>query len=475
MPINVNDPLIGHNLDGYLIEELLGHGGMGRVYRATDANLNRYAAIKILDVEARNPEHYEQRFSREAQSIAKLRHQNIVAVYRFKEVDNIFYMAMEFIDGADLRWVLRDYFADDELMDYDTILSVTSQIADALDYSHQHGVIHRDIKPPNIMIARDGKAYLTDFGLALDTTTGSVGEIFGSPHYIAPEQAINSASAVPQTDIYSLGVILYEMLTGSIPFVDGSIIEIAMSHIHETPPDPRKFNPDLPEIFVPILEKALAKEPKDRYQTGSELVSGLKNAVRTVEKTQPAMVFSTLSKPAERIAQNISPLRPPTAFDDIKPPTRIDNSSATRALSEGKKAKPITSETSAATVRDKPRRSGLGMVAVVLIIMLLGIGGLYYVSPEIFDDFLGQSLSNSSSRSFASIEGRVIERDDSNKILVVYDLPVQVDENHLLWLEAEVGDSVYIEGEVSEIANGLRFETLETTRLNGEAIGDAGD
>jgi serine/threonine protein kinase len=467
-----NDTLIGRDLDGYLIEELLGHGGMGRVYRGLDAKLNRYAAIKILDVQSHKPREYEQRFYREAQAIAKLRHQNIVSIYRFNDVNNIFYMAMEYIDGADLRWLLRDYFAEDQLMDYDTILAIIKQIALALDYSHKNGVIHRDIKPPNIMIARDGKAILTDFGLALDVTEGSVGEIFGSPHYIAPEQAINSADAVPQTDIYSLGVILYEMLAGSLPFTNGSIIEIAMAHIHETPPDPRSINPELNEIFIPILGRVLEKDPKNRYQSGAALVKDLKKAILTIEKTQPALVFSTLSNPVERIAQNISLLPIPILHEDTKLPTRMADSKATIELENERHASVNIIETPEQKAKAKPRRpSPLMAILLILLIIGFGIGGLYHLAPETLNRYLPESIVFSPQETNAVIEGRILSIDDRSKTLMIYDLVVQIDENHPLWIEAKLNDVVYIEGQVAETEDVLHFEQIKVAMLNGKAVG----
>lgn len=468
-----NDRLIGHNLDGYLIEELLGHGGMGRVYRALDVNLNRYAAIKILDVQARKPKQYEKRFYREAQAIAKLKHQNIVAVYRFNDVDDVFYMAMEYIDGADLRWLMRDYSTDNELMDYETMLSIIEQTAKALDFAHQNGVIHRDIKPPNIMISRNGNAILTDFGLALDTDQGSIGEIFGSPHYIAPEQAINSADAVPQTDIYSLGVILYEMLSGSIPFIDGSIIEIAMSHIHETPPNPRSFNPDLHPSFLPILEKALAKDVKDRYQTGAALVADLKAAVRNIEKTHPARVFSTLSKPAERIALNISPLPLPEIFEDTKPPTLIRDSAATFDFADDESAIPTKKEVTPIKKEKPRRRSPLTGIALVLLIIGLGVAGLYFLAPETLTSFLPSSIiANSPQGNNAMIEGPIQRIDTATTTLIIYDLAIQIDHNHELWDAAEVNGIVHIEGHAIETDTGLRFDRIELAIYDGEIIGE---
>ncbi|MBC7871440.1 MAG: serine/threonine protein kinase, partial [Chitinophagaceae bacterium] len=225
-----SDPLIGREIDGYKIEKMLGEGGMARVYRAYDVNLHRYAAVKVIDPQQGNNPRYEDRFKQEARAVAQLRHANIVGIYRFGQVEGVYYMAMDYIEGSDLRWVLHDYHTEGELISHTATLDILSQIAKALDYAHSKGVIHRDIKPSNIMLDPKGDAILTDFGLAMITSESTKGEAFGSPHYIAPEQAIGSKGVVPQSDLYSLGVILYEMLTGSVPFNEGSAMQIAMAH-----------------------------------------------------------------------------------------------------------------------------------------------------------------------------------------------------------------------------------------------------
>src|SRR5262249_14923633 len=151
-------------------------------------------------------------------------------------------LVMEYIDGADLDAIMRQYEADGELMPHADVIRILQPIASALDYAHRQGVIHRDVKPSNIMLERDGRPVLTDFGLALRVSEGTVGDTFGSPHYIAPEQARSSANAVPQSDIYALGVVAYQLLTGALPFDDTSAAALAMQHIMSPVPSPRAFN-----------------------------------------------------------------------------------------------------------------------------------------------------------------------------------------------------------------------------------------
>lgn len=274
------DPLIGQQLGDYLVQEMLGQGGMARVYRAVDPNLNRVAAIKVIDPGVADDPEYTRRFKREAQAVAKLNHPNIVSIFQFGTAAGMYYMAMAFIDGVDVEWLLNDYRRENRMMSYDSLLKIVGQISSALDYAHKQGVIHRDVKPGNIMVTKQGRAYLTDFGLVRDVAIPTLGEIFGSPKYISPEQAINSAKAVPQSDIYSLGVVIYESLTGRVPFDDAHPNDIALMHIEQPPPPPRKFNPALPVPVETVILKALTKKVPDRYQSGAELFNALGQAVK---------------------------------------------------------------------------------------------------------------------------------------------------------------------------------------------------
>lgn len=281
----MKDPLIGQQLANFRVESILGRGGMAQVYFGQDIKLQRPVAIKVIDARYRDKPAYAKRFVNEARVLAKWRHEHIIQIYYADDEDGLYYYVMEYIDGQNLASIMASYAVDGELMPVSDVLQVGYAIADALDYAHKRGVIHRDVKPSNILVARDGRVVLGDFGLALDLHDGSLGETFGTPHYISPEQASRSANAVPQSDLYSLGVILYEILVGVVPFNDPSPTSVALQHITESPPAPRSINPDLPAEVENVLLKALEKSPEERYQTGFELISALKLALATKTAT----------------------------------------------------------------------------------------------------------------------------------------------------------------------------------------------
>lgn len=278
----MSEALIGKILGDYIIQDILGRGGMAKVYRGYDANLQRYAAVKVIDsgLAMVDQAEYTERFRREARAIARLNHPNIVGVYQFGAYETTFYMAMAFVEGKDLRQILREHAERGRKMSMDEILNVVRGIGAALDYAHRQGVIHRDIKPSNIMINKESVPVLTDFGLVLSSSEGTLGETFGSAHYIAPEQAISSAKAVAQSDLYSLGICVYEMLVGKVPFDDPSAMIVALKHLNEIPPSPRDFVPDLPPALEHVISKILDKEPSRRYESGAAFADALAQAVR---------------------------------------------------------------------------------------------------------------------------------------------------------------------------------------------------
>jgi serine/threonine-protein kinase len=288
-----NDPLIGKTIDNrYVIDSLIAKGGMGRVYAATQKSPNRKVALKVLMLDEDRASEVMERFKREADSLGRMDHKNIVTVYEAGETENgIHYIAMQMVNGKSLADYYGELKEKRQFISPDELLAILEQVVDALDYAHERGVIHRDIKPGNIMLAQDEngnqQAILMDFGLVMDrgtdTTQGvpTQGLAFGTPRYIAPEQAISSQQASPQSDIYSLGVVVFELLTGRPPFDDSDTpMSVALAHINKTPPSPRNIRPDLPEAVSKAILKALEKEPKNRYPTASAFYEALVTAYR---------------------------------------------------------------------------------------------------------------------------------------------------------------------------------------------------
>lgn len=279
------DPLIGRQLANYRLDRLLGRGGMARVYRGVDLQKARYVAIKVIDAFYRDQAAAVERFEREAQVVSQLDgHPNIVRLYRYGEADGYLFIAMQYIDGVDLDALLTGFRKDGQWMPFEDVLSITKNITDALDFIHSRDVVHRDLKPSNIMIDRSGRAILTDFGLALVTDVGTLGQVFGSPAYIAPEQAVSSANACPESDLYALGAVLFEMLTGQPPFSADDAMAMALKHINEPPPAPSSLRKELGKGIDRVILKALAKRPEERYSDGAQLYADLEQAVLRLQR-----------------------------------------------------------------------------------------------------------------------------------------------------------------------------------------------
>ena len=303
--VEVNS-LLHQQLDEYRLEAVLGRGGMACIYRGFDTRLKRKTAIKVIDAPFRTDSDYVHRFEREAQAIARLKHPHIVTLYRYGEADGLLYLAMEYIEGADLAAILAGYREDQNLMPAVRTSQIISPICLALDYAHQQGVIHRDVKPSNIMLDPEGRPVLTDFGLALlDNRTR--GEIFGTPHYMAPEQVVSSAGATPQSDLYSVGVILYEIFTGKLPFEAVHPHELAMLHLTEPPPPLRQLNPALSPELEAVVLKALAKTPEERFPGGAALADALDRALQSQEKSQAGVEVLTFGEAAAGLEENSQP------------------------------------------------------------------------------------------------------------------------------------------------------------------------
>ena len=268
---------IGENVGPYRIMEQLGQGGMASVYKAYHASLDRYVALKVLHPAFHQDQTFTARFQREARVVARLEHPNIVPIYDYSEHESRPFLVMKYIEGDTLKARLnRGPLTSEE------IEKVVISVGSALAYAHKQGILHRDIKPSNVMIAKDGTMYLADFGLARIAEAGestmSSDSIMGTPQYISPEQAIGKKDLDAGTDIYSFGVMLYEMVVGQVPFSADTPFSIIHDHIYTPLPLPRKVNPNVPEPVQRVLLKALAKDRLDRYSSTEELVNAFKEA-----------------------------------------------------------------------------------------------------------------------------------------------------------------------------------------------------
>lgn len=265
----------------YEIIEKIGNGGMATVYKAKCHVLNRYVAVKVLKDEYTTDAEFIRRFNAEAQSAAGLTHANIVSVYDVGHEDNVYYIVMELIQGKTLKQIINQ----DGSLPWKWSVNIAIQIASALEAAHRNNIVHRDIKPHNIIITEEGVAKVTDFGIAKavsNSTITAFGTTIGSVHYFSPEHAKGGFTDA-KSDLYSLGVVMYEMLTGRVPFDADTPVSVALKHMQEKPVEPVKLNPSIPFAVNQIIMKAMEKEPSLRYQTATEMIKDLGMALKNPE------------------------------------------------------------------------------------------------------------------------------------------------------------------------------------------------
>lgn len=282
--------MIGHQLGGrYEVIERVGGGGMALVYKAQDLLLNRNVAIKVLRQQFVHDEEFIRRFRREAQSAASLSHPNVVSVYDVGQEDDVHYIVMEYVEGKNLNEIIKERAP----LQVDEAVRIASQIADALDHAHHNQIIHRDIKPHNILIGRNGRVKVTDFGIAravTSTTITQTGSVVGSVHYFSPEHAKGIVTG-EKSDLYSLGIVLYQMLTGQLPFLGESPISVALKHLQEEFDEPRKFNPLIPQSVENVILKSMRKNPQERYQSAKEMQTDLETCLMPERRNETKINF----------------------------------------------------------------------------------------------------------------------------------------------------------------------------------------
>jgi serine/threonine protein kinase len=281
----------------YVDLKRLGRGGMADVYWGRDPYLDRYVAIKVIHPHLAEEENFEVRFRQEARLIAALRHPNIVQIYDFDFHENQPFMVMEYFQGGTLKDILAQHKARGELMPLGKIADLLEPIAQALDFAHTRGIVHRDIKPSNILFSSDGSPVIGDFGIAkiLDESIQltATGGVVGSPPYMSPEQAA-SKPVEKFSDIYSLGVVIYEMAAGRVPFIGQSITGVLMQHLNDPPPPVRDFNPNIPLPLQEVIAKALSKLPADRYPSAGHFSAAYKKALEGESPIQASLEAETL-------------------------------------------------------------------------------------------------------------------------------------------------------------------------------------
>src|SRR5438309_4658042 len=352
----VSDTLINTLFDGrYRIQRKLGTGGMANVYLAEDEVLGRRVAIKILNDRHAGDDQFVERFRREAKNAASLSHPNIVSIYDRGEAEGTYYIAMEYLDGRSLKELIvaRGPAPIHLAVDY------ARQILAAIRFAHRHGIVHRDIKPHNVLVDGEGRLKVTDFGIARAGVSQmtEAGSIIGTAQYLSPEQA--KGAPVDQTsDLYSVGVVLYELLTGVVPFSGDTPVEIAMKHLSSAPEPPSARRAEIPRELDLVVLRALAKDPADRYQSAEEMDADLARVARGV----------AVSPATEEAATAIIARPPPTAVTEVRPPAR----------------EPVPYAPPAAYYDyDEPRRRAIWPWIVALLFVVAAIVGGYFLYNQV--------------------------------------------------------------------------------------------
>ncbi|NIO69140.1 MAG: protein kinase, partial [Anaerolineae bacterium] len=354
----------------YKIIEEVGRGGFADVYKAIDTTLDRTVALKFLEPRLLREPTFVERFQREAKLAANLKHPNIVIIHEFGWEAGTVYMAMEFLEGRTLKEVILEEGA----LPPGRIVNMVGQMASALDYAHRRGLVHRDIKPSNIMVRADGHVTVMDFGIAKAATLTAwttTGRIFGTPEYMSPEQAEGKALDA-RSDVYSLGVVVYEMITGKVPFSGTTPLSIMRGHADKPPPRPSGINPDVSSVVEAVLLKALAKKREERYQSAGEMARALKEAIEARAKVTPIPPEPEVAVPPPVVKEPVADEVPAPAVEPA-------------AVAKEERKPPAYAPPPSPPVEARRRRGGLSWMAlglfglvVVVLLVVAAVGGYLY-------------------------------------------------------------------------------------------------
>jgi len=356
--------LIGKRISGrYKILEVIGGGGMANVYLAKDIILEREVAIKILRFDFVNDDEFIRRFRREAQSTTSLAHPNIVSIYDVGEEDNIYYMVMEYVKGQ----TLKQYIQKNAPLKPREALNIMEQIVSAIAHAHENQIVHRDIKPHNILIDDHGNVKVTDFGIAMaltSTTITHTNSVLGSVHYLSPEQA-RGGLATKKSDIYSLGIVLYELLTGRLPFDGESAVSIALKHLQSEAPSPKRWNPAIPQSVENIILKAMAKDPLHRYDSVEEMEEDIRTAFYHNRQNEERF---TIPHSEDEVTKAI-PIIKESAFEKIDSDTIVHKPNKYQSTENNIEPNKIKKNY-------KPKKKRKWLLAIIISFFILAVSGV---------------------------------------------------------------------------------------------------
>lgn len=358
--------LIGKRLnDRYKIISLIGGGGMANVYLARDIILERDVAVKVLRLDFANDEQFIKRFRREAQAATSLNHEHIVSIYDIGEEEGVYYIVMEYVRGATLKQYIQQYAP----LPVEQALRIMDQLTSAIAHAHENGIIHRDIKPQNILLDEDGNVKVTDFGIAVamsGTTITQTNSVLGSVHYLSPEQA-RGGIATEKSDIYSLGVVMFELVTGRLPFSGESAVSIVLKHLQEETPSPKDWNPEIPQSVENIILKAMAKDPFYRYPSAQEMNEDIRTALDPRRRNEAKFTI-----PDDDEATKVIPVmkRPESAA--LEQETIIDE----EKVSESAKTADEPKQKPKPKPKPKSKRKRMWITWLAAALLLLGVVGV---------------------------------------------------------------------------------------------------
>jgi len=374
--------IIGKRISGrYKVLDMVGGGGMANVYLAHDMILDRDVAVKMLRLDYVNDDEFIRRFHREAQSATSLAHPNIVSIYDVGEEGDLYYIVMEYVEGD----TLKQYIHKNSPISVETVISIMKQITSAISHAHQNNIIHRDIKPHNILIDKHGNVKVTDFGIAMALSATSITQtnsVLGSVHYLSPEQA-RGGMANKKSDIYSLGIVMFELLTGRLPFSGESAISIALKHLQSETPSVRRWNEAIPQSVENIVLKATAKDPFYRYSSMEEMEEDLHTALESERLNEPKFVIP-VDEEATKAIPIITNDRPIANLDE----TIIHSNDKEEKYSQSTKDLPIQKEKKKEKSKQKKEKKKKKKITAIIVSTFIGLVLLMaialFVLPELF-------------------------------------------------------------------------------------------